>query len=119
MELLDADLPARSTTGPDNRKRYGGILREFNTCGGFRHCELLQGRAYMSGQFYFVSSDLANFVSSRRGDEIALGVGHEDFDFGTLVFTFPGVINLVILPTNKICVHSSESKQDSWWQSLS
>jgi len=119
ISLMDTDLPAKPATEPDNRKRYGGILREYNTCGGFPYCKLLQGRAYMSGQFYFVSSDLARFVSDGREDEQALGVGHEDFDFGMWIFSYPGAINLVILSTSKICVHSSETKQDAWWQNLS
>ena len=118
ISLMDADLPAKPATEPDNRKRYGGILREYNTCGGYPYCKLLQGRAYMSGQFYFVSSDLARFVSGGREDEKALGVGHEDFDFGMWIFSYPGAINLVILSTSMICVHSSETKQDAWWQNL-
>ena len=73
----------------------------------------------MSGQFYFVSSDLASFVSSGRVDENALSVGIEDFDFGLRIFSYPGTINLVILSTNMICIHNRETKQDSWWQDFS
>ena len=116
LSLMDTDLPAIPSTGPDHRKRYGGILREYNTCGGFPHCLLLQGRVYMSGQFYFVSTDLARFVSSGRVDENALGVGFEDFDFGLRIFSYPGTINLVILSTGMITIHNAETKKDSWWE---
>lgn len=115
LSLMDADLPARSLNVADHRKRYGGVLREYNTCGGNRHCLLLQSRVYMSGQFYFVSSDLATFVSSQV-DEKALGVGFEDFDFGLRIFSYPGTLNLVILSTGMVTIHSSETKQDSWWE---
>ena len=103
----------------DSRKRYGGVLREFNTCGGYsqEHCFLLQGRVYMSGQFYFVSSDLARYVSNTAVALNSTRSGIEDFDFGMWIFSHPEAINLVVISGEMVCLHDYRTKDLAWWQS--
>jgi len=119
LRLIERDLPPKPTFGMDSRKRYGGVLREFHTCGGVHnsHCFLLQGRVYMSGQFYFVSSDLAIYISSEAVMPQTTRLGIEDFDFGMWVFSHPEAINLVVISGEMVCLHDSRTKDSAWWQS--
>ena len=117
LRTVDRDLPRRPDTGEDNRKLYGGILMEYNECGRGPHCLLLKGRAYMSGQFYFVSRDLAKYVTSSAVDRNNLRVGFEDFDFGLWVFSHPEAIKLFVLSGERSWLHNSNTKQRSWWAS--
>merc|ERR1712216_346549 len=95
--FMDTDLPAAPSSGHDNRKRYGVILIEGVACGVKvnPHCKLLRGRAYMKGQFYFVSSDIAKFIFESDYDRL-LHVGYEDFDFGLHVMSHPEAVNFVV-----------------------
>jgi len=120
IEFMDNDLPPAPNSGLDNRKRYGGILIEGVACGVKvnPHCKLLRGRAYMKGQFYFVSSDLAKFIFESDYDRF-MRVGYEDFDFGLHVMSYPGAINFVVMSGNILWVHDSTTKTLKGWENAS
>ena len=111
------DLPPRPSRGSDSRKRYGGLLREYNSCGGETHCKLLEERVYMSGQFYYVSSDIAEFISQPKISKPYV-VGFEDLDFSFLVFAMSEAINLVVVSSEVMWLHNADTKSDSWWKNM-
>ena len=117
LRFVDANLPPRPRAPmPDTRKRYGGLLQEFLTCGRHAHCELLRGRIYMSGQFYFVSGDLAEYISSNVFDSAKLRIGFEDMDFGLWIFSYPAAINLVLMSSEMVWIHDFYlTKTESGW----
>ena len=117
LKFIDANLPpAPSAPTTDTRKRYGGLLQEFLACGRYVHCELLRGRIYMSGQFYFVSGDLASYISSNVFDSSKLRTGFEDIDFGLWIFSYPAAINLVVMSGEMVWVHDFYlTKTESGW----
>lgn len=53
---------------PYNRRVYGGIILDRIECGGLRkwHCRQMVNFNYMSGELYFLSADLAEFIVSDR-----------------------------------------------------
>jgi hypothetical protein len=114
-DFVRANLPLAPETGRDNRRRYGGVLREFNTCGRFKHCALLSGRVYMSGQFYFVSSDLIEFLSSEDDNTDKMRVGHEDLEFGLKISLYPRTINLVVMSNEQVWFHNQNTKTATGW----
>ena len=120
ITFLDSDLPPAPIYGRDNRKRYGGILIEGVACGVKvnAHCKLLRGRAYMKGQFYFVSSDIANFIFDTNYDQF-MHVGYEDLDFGLHVMSYPGSINFVVMSGGVLWVHDGTTKTLSGWENAS
>lgn len=111
IEFLDTDLPPAPVAGIDNRKRYGGVIIEGVACGVSvnQHCKLLRGRAYMAGQFYFVSSDLADYILNEVDTRI-LHVGYEDFDFGLYILSYPGAVNFVVMSGHVLWVHDNTTK---------
>ena len=114
---IHRDLPPRPSHGSDGRKRYGGLLREYNSCGSETHCKLLEERAYMSGQFYYVSSDVADFISQPKTSKPYV-VGFEDIDFSFLVFAMPEAINLVVVSSEVMWLHNADTKSDIWWKNM-
>jgi hypothetical protein len=120
VDFMDSDLPPAPISGHDNRKRYGGILMEGVACGVKvnAHCKLLRGRAYMAGQFYFVSSDLAKFIFESNYDRY-MRVGYEDFDFGLHVMSYPGAINFVVMSGSVLWVHDISTKTLKGWENAS
>lgn len=119
VNFMKKYLPSAPLVGRDVRKRYGGILLEYFQCGEGVHCRALRGRAYMSGQFYFVSTDLSAFVASSRVDHARLQVGYEDFDFGSWVFAHSEPINLVVISPQVFWIHNSDTKNISKWPLIS
>jgi len=116
LRFIDRDLPPPPIGAEDMRKRYGGILMDFNTCGGFEHCKIMRGNVYMSGQFYFVSTDLVHSVVSTSSKHIY--TGYEDLDFGLAVFGHPEAINLVVLSREVFWIHTKETKSAVGWKRL-
>jgi hypothetical protein len=111
IHFVETSLPPTPVNPAfDQRRRYGGLLREFNTCGSYEHCALLRGTVYMSGQFYFVSSDLALHIASNEFDGVKLRTGFEDIDFGLWVFSLLETINLVVMSGNMFWIHDSVTK---------
>lgn len=106
LEFIDVNLPPKpKVPAPDRRKRYGGLLQEFLACGSYIHCQMLRGTVYMSGQFYFVSGDLAEYISSDVFNSSQLRTGFEDLDFGLWVFSYPATVNLVVMSGEMVWVH--------------
>ena len=87
LDFVERDLPS----APNNRRTYGG-----KTWANFKRSSV-----YMAGQFYFLSTDLARFVTRTltADDRRALGGGArtalEDVDMGSYVFSHPRPIKLV------------------------
>ena len=86
-ELLEAELPPK----PYNRRMYGGpAWGNFDTSG-----------VYAAGQFYFMSADLADYVSNvltpEQRKKMTSSKPTEDMDMGTFVYSHPRPIKFVNL----------------------
>jgi hypothetical protein len=84
---------------PYNKRVYGGIPFYSNSCemnetNQPHACPLpLVGPYYFSGEFYFMSPDLASFIASDQVDRKKLAIYHEDVDIGNFVFSHPKPIS--------------------------
>jgi len=99
FHFVESDLlPA-----PYNRRIYGGILLDRLKCGGLRkwHCRQMVNMNYMSGQMYFISPDVAEFiVSEGYGKEVRQRNQYftEDLTIGNFVHSYPhGPIHQVVI----------------------
>ena len=71
---------------PNNMRTYGGtpIIKPTGDKDG-----ILVGPAYMTGFFYFLSPDLARFVTSKTFNRSAVDVNIEDLSMGNFVHSHP------------------------------
>ena len=76
---------------------------------------------YASGEFYFMSSDLANYVGNVLSAEDRLSLMHsrhtEDGDMGAFVFSHPRPVKFVHAGMNMIWMHprkTSEKFKSTW-----
>jgi hypothetical protein len=117
LTVMERDLsPRPATASEDNRRIYAGWMVDKLICGFNVYCNRLQGKVYMSGQFFFVSSDLAKFSTDARIDR-SIPVRHEDFDFGMRLLSHPLPIKLVPLTGYRIWRHDVGLKKASGWMS--
>jgi hypothetical protein len=95
-------------------KIYGGYLNEYEACGGAGElCDKLRGKVYMSGQFYFLSIDLARYISSQKVREQPFITTHnEDSDLGFRVLSYPEPISLFTCNGAKFWVHPLKSENE-------
>jgi hypothetical protein len=100
-ELLDSELPP----APYNRRIYGGQTW-YSTS---------KKLCYAAGQFYFMSSDLANYVGNVLSAEDRLSLMHkrhtEDADMGAFVFSHPRPVKFVNAGMNRIWIHPCKTPE--------
>jgi hypothetical protein len=77
---------------------YGGLPLDYKKCGGDAHddCKLMTGRYFMQGGCYFLSRDLANYISDETTfDHQAVKLPHEDMTTGNFVYSHPKNIKVI------------------------
>lgn len=87
-------------TQPNNVRVYGGVPYDKHSCNSkmknnfaYPLCPLpLIGTIYMDGAFYWMSPDLAHFISSSSIDRKYYQIGHEDVDIGNYVHLYPSTV---------------------------
>ena len=109
----------RDGNHPRRDRVYGGHLQEYDACGGAGPiCEKLRGKVYMSGQFYWLSKDLAEYVSSsavrsRRFQR----TNNEDLDLGLKVLSYPEPIHLMTCNGAQFWIHPLK-KEEEWLEAF-
>ena len=115
LDFCKQNLPRR----PHNRLVYGGNPHLAGSCdpavNDTHPCPLeLVGEVYMGGSFYWMSPDLADFISSDRVPRAKLAIRHEDVDVGNFIFTYSQVykdapwnttIRAVDVPGSRLLIH--------------
>lgn len=95
LDYVEKTLPAH----PNNVRVYGGLPYDKYSCERDvkdhpHSCPLpLTGPYYFSGEFYYMSPDLAAYISSDEVDRAKLAIYHEDADIGIFVFSHPEKVN--------------------------
>jgi hypothetical protein len=93
---------------PYNERVYGGLPFYSNSCdmnetNQPHACPLpLVGPYYFSGEFYFMSPDLAAFIASDQVDRKKLAIYHEDVDIGNFVYSHPKKISSFIIEHRQV-----------------
>jgi len=108
LEFIEEDLPP----SPYNRRIYGGAPRLSNR----------KSHIYAAGEFYMMSSDLANYVGNVLTPAERLGMmiprkPTEDLDIGTFVHGHPRVIKFLNMNSRKIWIHPEKTElafRDKW-----
>jgi len=90
-------LPPR----PYNERMYGGRKIDYLQCGKQRHCEAIVPFGYMASEFYFLSADLAEKISSddmERKEPIVSSEGRhfESMDIATYIFKHAQTVKMPI-----------------------
>lgn len=102
FQFINDDLPI----APYNRRMYGGA-----PVPSYQHDSI-----YASGQFYFVSADLANYVANELTPDDRKNLMHsrptEDCDMGSFVYSNPNPIKLITLSTGQIWEHPKKTPKD-------
>jgi len=102
FQFIEDDLPPT----PYNRRIYGGA--SWASYG--------KSIIYAAGQFYFLSSDLANYVANGLTVEKRKEMMHlrptEDGDMGTFVFSHPKPVKFLSLSTYQFWMHPMKSEAD-------
>lgn len=106
LEYLQRHVPA----SPNNVRVYGGATRDKYTCDPLvkdtHSCPLpLRGPLYMQGSLYWMSSDLAKFITSDDVDRTEMTIRHEDVDVGNFVYTHPESITTVQVDRKHMILH--------------
>lgn len=99
VDFIDLDLPAT----PFNRRMYGGSAWGFFWEGGY----------YGTSPFYFMSLDLATFVSDRKAD----WTREEAHDIGRMIFKHPKPVKFVNMNPRIFWFEdmvSEEAWMDAW-----
>jgi hypothetical protein len=98
-KFTDVDVPTNASSRINNeiykRERiYGGSPFDRTMCGwpSHEHCENLTAPVYMGGAFYFVSTDLSDYISGPDCPRKKLFIPHEDVTMGNYVFSYPDSI---------------------------
>ena len=110
LSYMERDLPP----GNQKPKIYGGHLNEYDECGGsIGLCDKVRGKVYMSGQFYWLSAELARYVSTpaTRAREF-LQTNNEDFDIGIKVLSYPEPIQLMACNGAQFWIHPLKTDEE-------
>jgi hypothetical protein len=101
LDFVNQHLP------PQAERVYGGIPLDKTLCGGFDYCQDMVADVYMSGELYFLSRDLAEYITSPSfvKNHFAVAGPDEDFTIGNFVASHPLPIQLIKL-----------RKDDNYWQ---
>ncbi len=107
FQFINDDLPI----APYNRRMYGG-----SPVPSWGH-----NHVYVSGQFYFVSADLAHYVGNELTPADRKKMMHarptEDCDMGSFIYSNPNPIKLVNMNTGKVWDHPKKTLEEfaeSW-----
>jgi hypothetical protein len=111
LRFAQANLPV----APNNVRVYGGCPNFKNACvknesfdTDAHPCPLpLVGGSYMRGSLYWMSPDLAEFITSSQLNRTHLQIRHEDVDIGNFVFTHPKHVSIVRVHTSNLLIHRS------------
>jgi len=103
FDWIDSDLPPT----PYNTRTYGGATRPSR----------IKYTVYGAGEFYFMSTDLADYVGNKLTAEDRLLMMHprrhvEDLDMGTFVFSNPRPIKFVSMDQKKIWSHPKKTEDE-------
>mmetsp|Transcript_21277 Transcript_21277/g.31508 ORF Transcript_21277/g.31508 Transcript_21277/m.31508 type:complete len:349 (+) Transcript_21277:86-1132(+) len=103
FDWIDSDLPPT----PYNTRTYGGATRPSR----------IKTTLYGAGEFYFMSTDLADYVGNKLTTEDRLLMMHprrhvEDLDMGTFVFSNPRPIKFVSMDQKKIWSHPKKTEDE-------
>ncbi len=110
FEFISTELPP----SPFNRRIYGGSS----------WATFAKNVVYGAGQFYFMSSDLADFVGNTLTAKDRLGLQHkrhtEDADMGAFVFSNPRPIKFLNLSQYRMWIHPKKQELDfrNTWGSI-
>ncbi|KAL3943258.1 MAG: hypothetical protein SGBAC_002667 [Bacillariaceae sp.] len=94
QEKILTKLASVADSGTNSRLErhaiYGGSAFDKEMCGfpSHEHCALLQTPVYMGGALYFVSTDLADYISSSQCPRTKLFIPHEDMTMGNYVHSY-------------------------------
>ena len=95
LQLIEDDLPP----APFNRRHYGGSS----------WASYAKNMMYGAGQFYFMSSDLANYVGNSLSAKQRLSMMHsrhtEDGDMGAFIFSHPRPVKFLNLSNHAFWHH--------------
>lgn len=107
LDMLNYDLP----TVP--RNVYGGIVCDEKACGDPERChKILQGKIYMTGQFYFISHDLASYISDDKLDRASISQYSEDVDLGMWVHSSNRILKMIVLNNkNVFWIHNTKDNE--------
>jgi hypothetical protein len=97
-------------------KVYGGFLNEYQACGGSGElCDKIRGKVYMSGQFYWISRDLAVYLSqvSKTSHRNFIKTSNEDSDMGIRLLSYPEPLSLSTCNGAQFWIHMLKAEQ-SW-----
>jgi hypothetical protein len=106
LDIMYRRLPRR----PDNQRVYGGLPHDKDACdpkvNDTHSCPLhLKGGLYMAGSLYWMSPDLADFITSDRVNRKAISIGHEDVDIGNFIFSHPQQVNVIQINSRRAMNH--------------
>ena len=93
FRYMDKKLPRRK-----DQLVYGGLPLDYRKCGGDKHdhCKDMVGPYFMQGGCYFLSTELARFISNETAfDHEAVKLPHEDMTTGNFVYSHPGTIKVI------------------------
>ena len=105
-KFLDGTLGTSCPAFPDNARLYGGIYR-----GQDSNFPIMIGPCYFAGELYWMSSDLARFVSSLDLDRKAVDPRIEDLAMGNFVHSHPLPIRRVAEPEHRFSYHKHPIKK--------
>lgn len=95
---------------------YGGLPLDYKKCGGDKHddCKRMIGPYFMQGGCYFLSIDLAKFISDETTfDHQAVKLLHEDMTTGNFVYSHPEKIKIIKEPKMKNVIRNHPVKKSS------
>jgi hypothetical protein len=92
---------------PYNQRVFGGLRYCLEKC-PFK----LVGQHYFSGEFYYMSPDLASYITSDKVDRTTMSTSYEDVDIGNFVFTHPLPIQSVAVEQRNVL---RTPKHDAHW----
>jgi hypothetical protein len=96
------------------KRVYGGIPYDSLNCGGYRreYCGDMVGATYMSGELYFMSADLSDFITSPDFNREAVRLPIEDMCTGNFVHSYPKpILEAVVAPHHKLWEHGDHLKE--------
>jgi Galactosyltransferase len=108
INFIQNDLPI-STIEKKNCV-YGGVLMDFISCGASENCIPIQRRFYMSGQFYFLSSDIVNELRLWRYEVESKS---EDLDIGLRIWKYNHNVNAFVFHAKSFWIHFAKD-EISW-----
>lgn len=119
FRYVDGKLPKRPS------RVFGGRPLTYEKCGGdaHDHCSQMVGPLFMAGGGYFLSIDLARFITdSSAFDHEAVKLPHEDMTTGNFVYSHPKKIKIFKEPRKAGVIRKhpvkSNKKYKFWWQKM-